>query len=61
MSPHWQPFLSLHGISDNIRNSSRQSANASTNENRTPEIFSQAEWGIRWKIKSEMFSLVKKR
>jgi hypothetical protein len=39
MSPHWQPFLSLHGISDNIRNSSRQSANASTNENRTPEIF----------------------
>jgi hypothetical protein len=39
MPPHWQPFLSLHGISNNIRNSSGQSANASTNKNRTPEIF----------------------
>jgi hypothetical protein len=35
MPPHWQPFLSLHGISNNIRNSSGQSANASTNKNRT--------------------------
>jgi len=39
MSPHWQPFLSLRGISNNIRNSSRQSTNDSSNENRTSEIF----------------------
>jgi len=39
MSLHWQLFLSLPGISNNIRNSPRQITNASSNENRTPEIF----------------------
>jgi hypothetical protein len=39
MSPHWQPFLSMRGIPNNTRNSSRQITNVSSNKNRTPEIF----------------------